>query len=94
MTFLYRFVVAKPSLRKARTEMLKNVGYLALPLSILIAVAWFSTYVYCMIRILFIFVYVHIIITLNIFTDFLQSMAIYQLSNMKLTSLNISRVDW
>ena len=72
--------------------MLKNASYLALPLSVLIAVAWFSTYT---IRyIIHICIHVRIIITLNILTDFLQSMVMYQLSNMKLTSLNVSQVDW
>ena len=44
LSYFYRFVAAKLSLCKARTEILKNAGYLALPLSIIIAVAWFSTY--------------------------------------------------
>ena len=45
--------------------MLKNARYLALPLSIFIAVAWFSTYTTRYI--------IHYYIRIIILTDFLQS---------------------
>ena len=59
--------------------MLKNIGYLSLPLHIFIAVALFSAYSTRYMIIYYLYTYAYFYIILNILTDFLQSMAMYNL---------------